>query len=273
MNQLNVEHWFWCGYALERLATECLIKPTSGDVPFHSSALHAPLIDKIKTKSVDWIESVHNDCVRLELAVASETALEIVAAIQSPVNRDWQWLMDQIHNLQNIIRKEAKSKVFFYIPPGRLKFWITKNNPYPLGEDVHNAFPSTHQDAAEAGMCLAVARPTASVFHSMRVLETGLTALGSVFDVSLAHTNWAPAIDEIERKIRDMHKDPKWKALPDCKALQEFYAQAASHFGILKDAWRNYTAHKRGVYTEERAALIYGNLKAFMQTLATTLHE
>ena len=51
----------------------------------------------------------------------------------------------------------------------------------------------------------------------MRALEIGLTVLGAKFGVSLAHTNWAPAIEEIESKIRDMHRDPAWKNLSDCK--------------------------------------------------------
>jgi hypothetical protein len=91
--------------------------------------------------------------------------------------------------------------------------------------------------------------------------------------VSLEHTNWAPAIEQIESKIRNMHKDPAWKSLPDCKEQQEFYAQVASHFGILKDAWRNYTMHSRGVYTEEQAERIFDNIESFMQQLATKLHE
>jgi hypothetical protein len=107
----------------------------------------------------------------------------------------------------------------------------------------------------------------------MRILEIGLTALGAVFSVSLAHTNWEPAIREIESKIREMHKDPQWKALPDCKEQQEFYAQAASNFGILKDAWRNYTMHIRAKYTETEAEQIYNSVRAFMQKLAERLHE
>jgi uncharacterized protein YpbB len=89
----------------------------------------------------------------------------------------------------------------------------------------------------------------------------------------LAHTNWAPAIEQIESRIRDMHKDPVWKALPDCKEQQEFYAQAASHFGILKDAWRNYTMHARGFYTEEQAEQIFENIKVFVQKLSLKLNE
>jgi hypothetical protein len=42
---------------------------------------------------------------------------------------------------------------------------------------------------------------------------------------------------------------------------------------FLKDAWRNYTAHARGKYTEEEAKLIIENTRAFMQKLATRLSE
>ena len=65
-----------------------------------------------------------------------------------------------------------------------------------------------------------------------------------------------------------MHKDPTWKALADCKLQQEAYAQVASHFGVLKDAWRNYAVHKRGKYTEDEAELIFLNVRSFMQKLA-----
>jgi len=51
-----------------------------------------------------------------------------------------------------------------------------------------------------------------------------------------------------------MHKDPIWKAKPDYKEQQEFFAQAASHFGVLKDAWCNYTAHARGKYDSNEAS-------------------
>ena len=67
--------------------------------------------------------------------------------------------------------------------------------------------------------------------------------------------------------------DPTGRRLPTVRSSQEFYAQAASHFGVLKDAWRNYTAHARGVYTEEMAEDIFTNVKGFMQNLATRLHE
>ena len=71
-----------------------------------------------------------------------------------------------------------------------------------------------------------------------------------------------------------MHKDPVWKTRPDFKDQQEFYAQAASGFGIIKDAWRNYTMHTRGKYDEQEAIDILVCVRAFRQKLtAKGLHE
>jgi hypothetical protein len=61
--------------------------------------------------------------------------------------------------------------------------------------------------------------------------------------------------------------------VPDCKDLQRFYAQAASHFAVLKDAWRNYTMHGRSKYEQDEAERIFENVKGFMQTLSTKLAE
>ncbi len=149
--------------------------------------------------------------------------------------------------------------------------------PSPLEEawkPIFTSFFNVKYDALEAFKCYALGHNTASVFHLMRVLELGLTALGKVFGVSLAHTNWGNAIGDIEKKIREMHADPAWKALSDWREQQETYAQMASHFGILKDAWRNYTAHIRGKYEPSEAHDIMVSVRAFMQKLAAKgLHE
>ncbi|MGC8536626.1 MAG: hypothetical protein ACP5QR_14025 [Rhizomicrobium sp.] len=134
-------------------------------------------------------------------------------------------------------------------------------------------FPSATFEIREAGNCFALGRFTASVFHLMRVLEIGLTAVGKVFNVSLAHTNWEPAIRELESKIRGMRQDPDWKSVSDYKEQQEFYAQAISYLVVAKDAWRNYTVHARGKFTEEEAALMMKNIQAFMQKISVRLGE
>jgi hypothetical protein len=66
-----------------------------------------------------------------------------------------------------------------------------------------------------------------------------------------------------------MNQHPAWKARSDCKDQQEFYSQAASHFVVFKDAWRNYAAHCRGKFDEQEASDIMTAVRAFMDKLAS----
>jgi hypothetical protein len=252
------------------LKTDSLIVSLAivGDRPVFNPAkrLDAKSIDKFQK----GLEGGESGCRRLGLNISAETIGELREKLKKDdaIRENCQWMRDQVKMLQDLMQKEMSGKVFLYIPPEKAKFFATKPEPYLFGEKVQNAFPSAYYDITESGACLAIARATASVFHSMRVLEIGLSVLGSLFGVSLANTNWGPALDQIESNIRNMHKDATWKLQPNCKELQENYSQAASHFGILKDAWRNHTMHVRGKYTEEEAEHIHANVRAFMKKLA-----
>jgi len=207
------------------------------------------------------------------LNITAETVKELSEDIERGARHSVQWLHDHIDAIERLATKELKGRLFLYIPHEKARFWPKASDPYAFGKEVADKFPASTFDANSAGICLATSQCTAAVFHLMRVLEIGLAALGTLFGVSLAHTNWAPAIEQIESKVREMHKDPIWKAIPDCKEQQAFYAQAASHFGILKDAWRNHAMHVRGKYADEETERIFENVKAFMQKLAMRLHE
>jgi hypothetical protein len=260
MLEFSAQMFFFCGRALRNIMTDCLIGsiPGTGEEPtFYMFRL---LDDKAKDRALPLLEYVEAQFRKVGLQITADTVNELANAIREPPQaktHNFQWLMDQILAVEKLAAKELKGKAFFYIPAERLKFYPKVNDPHIFGDAVATAFPSASYDIAESGVCLSLDRGTASVFHLMRVLEIGLTVLGATFGLSLAHTNWAPAIEQIEKQIRDMYKDPAWKALPDCKERQEFYAQAATHFGVLKDAWRNYTMHARGFYTEEQAEQIF----------------
>jgi hypothetical protein len=233
--------------------------------------------------------AVRYDCEQLKLISALKQlerirgTLDSVLAGKSTVNTPA--MRSLVSELRNRVEEDLEESVFFQISSEHIHacFMRTRNDEFTefavmsprefFGEQVLDNFSGASFDITEACHCYFSDASTACVFHLMRVLEIGLGALGNVFGVSLAHTNWAPALDQIESKIREMHKDPTWKVLPDCKEQQEFYAQAASHFGILKDAWRNYTAHARGQYADKDARLILENVRVFMQKLAMRLHE
>jgi hypothetical protein len=274
MLQFSAKMFLWCGKLLHEIKTDCLIGsiPGTGNEPtFHVAA---DIDERARTKALKILVMINEHFRDLGMQITADTVQDVVDDLnKTSVRRNFQWLMDKAGDIDSLAHKELSGKVFLYVPAEQAKYFPRKNDFHLFGESVAEAFPSATSDITEAGQCLALSRASASVFHLMRVLEIGLGALGKKFDVSTTNTNWAPAIAQIELAVREMHKDPKWKELPDCKEQQTFYAQAASHFGILKDAWRNYAMHARGAYTEEQAVRIFESVKSFMQTLAERIKE
>jgi hypothetical protein len=172
-------------------------------------------------------------------------------------------MVTRIEEIERTIKREMRSILFMYVPADRAARY---NKPELFGPVVAAKFPSAKFDIAESGNCFATGRFTACVFHLMRALEVSLAGFAGIFQVPADHTNWHNIIESLESKIRDMGKAtikaPAWKE------KQEFYSQAANSFMFFKDAWRNYTAHARGKYTELEADTIYRNVNAFMQKLA-----
>lgn len=274
MLHFSAKAFFLCGNLLHAIRSDCLLGAVgclNGEPVF---AMPRDLDEHARDKAVHSLTSVETELRSVGMTITADTVQEIRDELNTPTSkRSFQWLYDQSKAIERLANKEFKGKMFLYIPAEHAKFWPTMEQPNAFGAAVAQSFPSATFDIHNAAICMATTLSTASVFHLMRALEIGLTVLGKEFGVSLAHTNWAPAIEQIESKIRDMHKEPTWKVLPDCKEQQEFYAQAASHFAILKDAWRNHTMHVRGKYTDDEAGRIFENIKNFMQKLAGRLHE
>lgn len=278
MEQFSAGMIFWSGMTLERLWTDCMFMPPGapGEIPLDPRITAQPVSAPLREKAIKQLQLVEKEIRKLGLSITSQTIEELVNKItERPDARavTYQWLMDKIISVRDLLYKEVSGKTFFYVSPERAKFWPMANKPHLFGERVAQSFPSASPDISYAGIALAVKLSTASVFHLMRVLEVGLMALGKEFQVSADHKNWGPIIDEIESKVRAMHQDAAWKTRPDRKDAQEFYAQAISHLGVVKEAWRNYTMHWRGKYTEDEAELMLMNVRAFMQKLAQKLTE
>ena len=270
MEQFSAKGFFLIGCLIESVKTECLMSSTMVDPkqPIYNFSL--PVSDDSAERAADYLPRIEQECRSIGLLLSAQSIKRVTERLEKrdEVSVNYQWLRDKFQDLKDLIHDEMKGHGFFYISPERGKFWTKFDQKCLFGDDVADAFPGALFDIHGAGVCVAIGLGTPSVFHLMRVLEFGLAALGSVFNVSLAHTNWEPAIREIESKVREMHKDPAWKATPDCKSMQEKYSQAVFHFAVLKDAWRNYTMHGRGRYGEDEAEIIFLNVKGFMQKLA-----
>ena len=208
-------------------------------------------------------------CDELDLPLTSTHLRRLRNDIVRPGVATHTQISNAIGEIQRRLVDELQARKIFALRSDKTKYFVLDQPPF--GESVADAFQSTTFDAIEASQCYAVGRNTACVFHLMRVLEIGLAALGRKFGIPTDHTNWETIINQIEKAIGGIEKDPNRPI--DWKDDREFYSQCASHFRVVKDAWRNYTAHARGKYTDEEAETIFINMRGFMQKLATRLHE
>ena len=166
-----------------------------------------------------------------------------------------------LEDLAQTVQIEMAAHLFMYIEPTKAYYYSGDNL---FGSEVSACFPSIEYDIEEAGKCLALNRSSACVFHLMRVLEVGLYTMAEDLSIENIQENWQNTIEQIEKAIRGLPKPDERKAS---------YADAATHFMYVKDAWRNRTMHVGRVYTDEKAQQIFDNTKGFMQALATRLSE
>jgi hypothetical protein len=152
----------------------------------------------------------------------------------------------------------------------RMVFSISSENAALLddsaplfGAEVAAKLPGTAEDISEAGQCLALNRPTASVFHLMRVMEIGVQVLGSHLGVHLAvDKNWQNILNEMNKAIKALdQKDAKTKA----------YAGISSNLYNVKLAWRNEVMHPKQTYTPDEAKKVFTAVDGFMRDLASAI--
>lgn len=273
MYQFSAAAFFWCGRALRSIRSDCFagsVGVLNGQAAFHMAK---DLDSLAREKAISNLTPIVKEFRNIGLSLTADTTEDIIKELQSGSRRSFDWLHTQAENIESLAEKELKGKFFLYIPPERARFWPTMKNRNVFGDEVQKKFPSAEFDIGNSGVCLATMMPTASVFHLMRALEIGLRALGDALGVSTDHKNWQNALEQIESKIREMPKDPRWKKQPDFKEQQQYYSECAAHFSILKDAWRNHTMHGRAIYNEDQGELILLTVKAFMQKLALRLHD
>jgi hypothetical protein len=108
-----------------------------------------------------------------------------------------------------------------------------------------------------------VNRPTASVFHLMRIMEIGVRRFGDVLGVQLPDDkNWQNILDEINKAI---------KALDQKAPLTKKYAGASAHLYNVKLASRNEVMHPKQTYTPDEARRVFDATDAFIRDLANLI--
>jgi hypothetical protein len=165
--------------------------------------------------------------------------------------------------------RECRGRLLIHIDNPRRRFYSEPLDNF--GTIAVERFPAVEHDVEEAGKCLALGRSTACVMHLMRILEVGLVAMMTSLGLPPKNENWQSYIQDIEAAIRSRNKHthgPQWKDVDE-----PIYSEAATHFHMLKNAWRNHAMHSKQAYTTEKAQQIYDSVSAFMAHLAEKLPQ
>lgn len=173
MLEFSASMFFWCGHILADIEADCLVGSlrVAGDQPVFSLA--SRLDEKARMKALKSLGRVEQEFRKVGMDITAETLAEVREVLEGEKwqKQTFQWLIDQLKGIHRLAQKELRGKAFFYVPAERIKFHPTVNNPHIFGEGVATAFPSAAFDISESGICLSLARGTASVAHLMRALE------------------------------------------------------------------------------------------------------
>lgn len=199
-------------------------------------------------------------CDELGLRYSSIRAKRVRDMLLSPpVERDR--LLTGLEEVQEMVCDELRAHIFFALPEEDAKYF--EDSQFP--PSVLDRFPGAAFDASEAGRCLALERPTACVFHLMRVLEHGLRVVALLVGLEGDRPNWDPVIKKIDAELKREYKDRELKGQAD------FLSNVSSHMHAVKTAWRNRVMHVEKKHIPEEARDIYAATCGLMRYLADNL--
>lgn len=157
--------------------------------------------------------------------------------------------------LEPMLRQELDALHCIVLAPARLNP-IRINEP-PFGARVASAFPSAGYDIAEAAMCLALRRPTACMFHCMRVIECAISAFARCIGVD-------GPLDRGERR---------WDAILHALHSDGDTNLALSQLQAVSRCWHGPTLVPDQKYTEEEAERIFTSVGTLMRTMSELCDE
>lgn len=206
----------------------------------------------------------------IPLAVTTETANEIWDSYKAG-ELTWGNLKREIEVMQTCWERELKAALFvgeitnarFYKEPTR--GWESVIARFRCGDDVE-----------EARKCLALGRATASVFHLMKVVESGVVALSVFLNMKTEDpkANFAGVLKRLERIVQETkYTDLSREGQRNLPFLRDVLPQLHA----VKEAWRDKVAHFDNRimpverFTEEKALEIHNAALALMKKLAEKL--
>ena len=247
--------------SLEQMARDNVNAPATDQ-----DALVAAMLGKEKSLGEPLASTLGEAIAGISARIASRMAFQSVAAQAHRVveaitaGEGPKAVGLKLKELRTRLKDELEATEFYYIHPIRLRFY---KEPMLMGKDVNDRFPKAIDDIEDAGKCIALGQGTASVMHTMRIMECGLKALANALGIPYA-PSWEAYLKQISDKIGEKHKNKTAKWRRD----EKFYRDLSGDLLTVKQAWRNPTMHVDRKYSVEEAEQIFTAAKHFMERLA-----
>lgn len=208
----------------------------------------------------------------LEARIAEMATEDVIKKLKSPYRPTWRELSALFADIDRTIERELSLVNMRVIDRSRLRFYEPKE-PL-LGPDFQAKFKTDGIfELDEAGKCLALGRPTACVFHLMRVMEVGIKALARCLNIpdptKPAQRNWGFVLGAISAGM-----DQKWPSSASrLSGDGALFEELLASLDAVKNPQRNATMHVEKKYTDDEAEEIFVGVRGFMKKLAARCDE
>ena len=198
------------------------------------------------------------DIINARLTAASVRRLESSVKSKKCTH---EVLADLTGDIDRRLRDELELVNLYVLDENKIKYFAPASVLYD--QTVIDKFPLAIPDIEDGGKCLSFLQGTASVFHSMRIMEIGLKSLAKLLGIPYA-PSWESYLKQINTRIGEQHqnKTPEWKA------NEPLFRDLSGDLQTIKIAWRNPTMHIVRRYEPDEAEEIYRAVKGFMTRLA-----
>ncbi|WP_162789541.1 hypothetical protein [Altererythrobacter sp. ZODW24] len=241
----------------------------SGLETAYNDALIPASVDLLRPQIEAFQKEAGNLGARLSI-VATERLLK--ALDQEPCVLTVRQAITSINDVESRFADYLVEVRMFALNPDEGVFFNSADDLVQMA-GFSSMFPTAAFEVEEAAKCLALGRFTASVFHSMRMLEVGIKAvakrLGIPNPAKAAEKNWGIILKTIITKVDENW--PKAKRLPgsDGSKFEDMYA----HLDAVRNPWRNATMHVENTYAPHEALHILRCSAFFLRKLSEVSNE
>jgi hypothetical protein len=233
-----------------------------------NQVVDADLRLKLKSSAELLAEAIFPIGARAAL-VSAQRLYQAILDEETPLTLEH--LRDSLSDIKKRFHDEIGFIKLLVVPPEEQS--LMNEAKEHLGSPTSERFLGVSYDVEEAAKCLCFGRPTASVFHSMRVLEVALKAfalrLGIPNPVKPSERNWGNILQAVKTKIDSDYPSSKRLSKSEGAFLEAVYVS----LDAIKNPWRNETMHVEGVYTEEEAKHILLNCIALLKKMSGGFDE